>query len=168
MNRVTVVETNLPVGIDNVALCLATADDAGELLVLQRCCWVEEAIMNETLEIPALHESIDIVRQSLSTWNTWIVRQNHRLVGSVRARIEAGTWEIGRLMVAPDLAGRGLGRWLLRFAEEQAPAHVGSFTLFTGALSIRNIEIYERAGFRRSAVLTPPGTVRLDKQRARL
>ena len=40
-------------------------------------------------------------------------------------------------MVAPDLAGQGLGRWLLRFAETQAPDEVESITLFTGARSTR-------------------------------
>ena len=40
----------------------ATASDAAELLVLQRCCWVDEALANETLDIPAFHESLDDVR----------------------------------------------------------------------------------------------------------
>jgi hypothetical protein len=31
-------------------------DDLAELVVLQRCCWVAEAIANNTLEIPALPE----------------------------------------------------------------------------------------------------------------
>ena len=98
----------------------ATRDDAAELLVLQRCCWVDEAIANATLEIGALHESLDDVRAWIESWATWCVRVGGRLVGAVRARREGATWEIGRLMVAPDIAGRGLGRWLLRLAEDAA------------------------------------------------
>ena len=72
-------------------------------------------------------------------------------------------WDIGRLMVAPDLAGRGLGGWLLRLAESQAPADVESITLFTGSNSTRNIAMYERAGFRRAPESEPSGVVRLLK-----
>ncbi len=34
-----------------------TPDDANQVLVLQRCCWTEEALANGTLAIAALHES---------------------------------------------------------------------------------------------------------------
>ncbi|MGW4485841.1 GNAT family N-acetyltransferase [Amycolatopsis sp. NPDC004368] len=125
----------------------ATTDDAAELLVLQRCCWVQEALLNNTLEIPALHETLGEVREGITTWRVWVVRQGPRLVGSVRAREEDGAWEIGRLMVAPDLAGRGLGRRLLAHAESQAPSTAARFELFTGAASKRNITMYERAGY---------------------
>jgi GNAT superfamily N-acetyltransferase len=143
----------------------ASAGDAAELLVLQRCCWVEEAIANDTLEIAALHESLDDVRGWLEEWATWTVRLSGRLVGAVRARREGSTWDIGRLMVAPDLAGQGLGRWLLRFAEAQAPDGVESIVLFTGARSTRNIAMYERAGFQHSPERAPPNAVRLMKSR---
>jgi len=142
----------------------AVPDDASEVLVLQRCCWVDEAIANETLEIAALHESLEDVRAWLNDWTTSCVRIAGRLVGAVRARREGSSWEIGRLMVAPDLAGQGLGRWLLRLAEEQAPADVESITLFTGAQSTRNIAMYERAGFARAPLPAPPGAVRLAKR----
>ena len=90
------------------------------------------------------------------------MRVDGRLVGAVRARQEGSTWEIGRLMVAPDLGGRGLGRWLLQFAEGQAPADVDTVTLFTGAKSSRNVAIYERAGYRRGGP-APAGAVGLSK-----
>jgi GNAT superfamily N-acetyltransferase len=157
--------TNLPddVPIPDARLAPATADDAAELLVLQRCCWVDEALANETLDIPALHESLDDVRGWLEEWSTWCVRLRGRLVGAVRARSEGPSWDIGRLMVAPDLAGRGLGRWLLHFAETQAPDDAESVVLFTGARSVRNLTMYARAGFLRSNGAAPPGAVGLLK-----
>jgi GNAT superfamily N-acetyltransferase len=145
-------------------LAKAGPDDAAELMVLQRCCWVDEAIANDTLDIAALHESLDDVRASLGEWMTWTVRVSGRLVGAVRARREGSTWDIGRLMVAPDLAGQGLGGWLLRFAEAQAPDEVESITLFTGARSTRNIAMYERAGFQHSSEPAPPNALRLVKR----
>jgi GNAT superfamily N-acetyltransferase len=133
--------------------------------VLQRCCWVDEAIANDTLDIGALHESLDDVRRWLDEWTTWVVRLHGRLVGAVRAQREGATWEIGRLMVAPDLSGRGLGRWLLAWAEAAAPDDVELIALFTGAKSVRNIAMYERAGFRRTDGPAPPGAVGLVKRR---
>ena len=150
--------------IEGAVLNRAGQEDAAELLVLQRCCWVDEAIANDTLDIAALHESLDDVRAWLDEWDTWCLRLGSRLVGAVRARREDSTWDIGRLMVAPDLAGRGLGGWLLRLAESRAPDEVESVTLFTGARSTRNIAIYEHAGFSRSGGPAPPNAVRLEKR----
>ena len=151
--------------IEGAELRPAIAGDAAELLVLQRCCWVDEAIANETLEIAALHETLDDVRQWIEEWETWCVRLDGRLVGAVRARREGTMWDIGRLMVAPDLSGHGLGRWLLAFAEATAPDEVEVIGLFTGAKSVRNIRMYERAGFRLTDDGAPPGAVGLVKPR---
>jgi GNAT superfamily N-acetyltransferase len=143
----------------------ATAGDAGELLVLQRCCWVEEALANETLDIPALHESLDDVRSWIESWSTWCVRLDRRLIGAARGHRDGASWEIGRLMVAPDVAGQGLGRWLLAFVEAQAPDDVETLALFTGAGSVRNLAMYERAGYQRGDAPGPPGVVGLVKPR---
>ena len=154
--------------IEGAVIQRASSLDAPELLVLQRCCWVDEAIANDTLDVPALHETLEDVRAWLDDWTTWCVRSAGRLVGAVRARREGSSWEIGRLMVAPDVAGRGLGGWLLRLAETEAPADVEAITLYTGAQSTRNIAMYERAGFRRTLAPAPPGVVRLVKVRPRV
>jgi len=123
------------------------ADDLAELLVLQRASWVQEAIANNTLAVPPLHETFEDVASWASTWQVWVVRQYGRLIGAVRARAEGAVWDIGRLMVAPDHAGRGLGRWLLAYAEQQAPPEITTFSLSTGHHSVRNIAIYQHAGY---------------------
>src|SRR5215472_10524386 len=87
--------------IPGAELRRAVPEDGPELLVLQRCCWVDEALANETLDIGALHEWLDDVRRWIDEWTTWCVRLSGRLIGAVRARQEGTTWEIGRLMVAP-------------------------------------------------------------------
>ncbi|SFW45051.1 GNAT family N-acetyltransferase [Amycolatopsis australiensis] len=135
-------------------------EDCPELLVLQRCCWVQEAILNDTLDIPALHETLEEVRDWTKTWSVWVLRDGHRLVGAVRARLDGDRWELGRLMVAPDLAGRGLGRRLLEHAEAQAPAEARRFALFTGARSTRNITLYQRAGYRLTDAAAAGGHIR--------
>ena len=60
--------------------------DAAELKVLQRCCWVYEAIANATVEIPALHETQTTSGMG-EEWRHVVVRQGRRLVGAVRRRV---------------------------------------------------------------------------------
>ena len=153
----------------------ATPGDAGELLTLTRACWVQEALANDTLDIPALHESLADVTASLGEWDTYVVRSSGRLVGSVRAKAETAPdgsedawWDIGRLCVAPDLQGRGLGRVLLDHIQAVAPAEVTAYWLFTGAGSEANQRMYKKAGFRlRRDLPAPPGAVALSKPRRR-
>ena len=77
-------------------------------------------------------------------------------------------WDIGRVMVAPDLQGRGLGRLLLEAIQDAAPEDVTQHVLFTGAGSARNIRMYQKAGFRLVRQEDPvPGTVSLAKRRPR-
>ena len=143
---------------------LAEPADAGELWTLQRACWLQEAQANDTLAIPPLTETLADVRRSLQEWRTYVVRSQGRLVGSVRSRLADRRWEIGRIMVAPDLQGRGLGRWLLELAESQAPAEATAFALFTGARSRDNLRMYRRAGYR-PVPGTDAGVVRMTKPR---
>ncbi|ONI83179.1 tRNA (guanine-N1)-methyltransferase [Actinosynnema sp. ALI-1.44] len=135
-------------GIADARLASATPEDCPELLVLQRCCWMREAIVNDSLAIPALHESLEDVQEWTKTWSVWVVRKGPRLIAAMRATLDGAAWDIGRIMVVPDLEGRGLGRWLLAYAENQAPAGAHRFKLFTGVKSARNIRMYERAGYR--------------------
>lgn len=134
-----------------------TESDAAELAVLQRCCWVPEAVLNDTLKIPALHETVDDVLRWPESWQTLCLRRGDRLVGAVRGQSTGdGSWEIGRLMVAPDLASQGLGRWLFKAGEGLAPAETTRFVLFTGVKSERNIRVYQQAGYE---ICEPPSDI---------
>ncbi|MEU7525114.1 GNAT family N-acetyltransferase [Saccharothrix sp. NPDC042600] len=141
-----------------------TLDDAAEVTVLQRCCWVEEALANDTLAIPPLHESPEEVREWLATWTTAGLRLDGRLLGMVRTRQEGTDWHIGRLAVVPDLRGRGVGRWLLRAAEAGAGADVRRMVLFTGAKSLHNIELYRSEGYEPVPNTGQAGIVSLVKE----
>jgi tRNA (guanine37-N1)-methyltransferase len=121
--------------------------DAGELLTLQRACWVQESWANPDLELDALTETLDDVRTWIADGTVLVVRSAGRLVGAVRGRLHGNTWDVGRLMVAPDLQGQGLGRLLLARIEELAPAGATGFELFTGAGSLRNQRMYKKAGY---------------------
>ncbi len=168
-------------GDADVELAAATPGDMPELNVLYKACWVEEALVNDTLEIPALRESLDEVRASLDTTQTWLARKAGRLVGAVRTSRHGEDWFIGRLCVVPDLRGLGLGRLLLEHAESTAPDGIATMSLVTGARSVDNLRMYKKAGYRlarapatgsdqpdgREAGEVPPGAVRLTKRRRR-
>ena len=139
-------DLDLP-GVAGLLIARAEAEDAAELLVLQRACWVAEALANDTLAIPALHESLEDVERGIAEQQTWVVREGPRLVGSVRGKVARDAWEVGRLMVAPDLAGRGLGRFLLAWIERDVPDGISRLELFTGARSTRNLRLYGQAGY---------------------
>lgn len=140
----------------DLAISLATQADVGELLTLTHACWLRVGINNNTLTNPAQHETVSSLSQSLGQWQTYVARSPEgRMVGSVRLQDHGDTWFIGRLMVAPDLSGRGFGRRLLEFAEGLAPASARFVALSTASGNTRNLQIYRRAGFR--PVLAPPG-----------
>ena len=136
-------------------------DDAAQVLVLQRCCWVDEALDNATLNLAPLHESLDDVRTWLAEWSVTGLWRDGRLIGMVRIRREERVGHIGRLAVVPDLRRSGIGRWLLRQAETALRSDCDRAELNTGSRSTRNIEFYLREGFCRDA--ESDGTAQLSK-----
>jgi tRNA (guanine37-N1)-methyltransferase len=157
------------VGTDEVRP--ATLADAGEILTLQLACWVAEQRANPGVEIHAQRETLDDVRRWLGRWTVIVRRREGRLIAAARGRVErhgdhAGAWDVGRLMVAPDLQGQGLGRDMLERIEAAAPAGVSTYVLFTGAGSVDNLRMYKKAGYRlRGAAPGEPGAVVLTKKR---
>jgi tRNA (guanine37-N1)-methyltransferase len=160
------------VGADEVRL--ATLADAGEILTLQLACWVAEQRANPGVEIHAQRETVEDVRRWLGRWTVIVRRREGRLIAAARGRVErhgdhAGAWDVGRLMVAPDLQGQGLGRDMLERIEAAAPAGVAAYVLFTGAGSADNLRMYKKAGYRlRGAAPGEPGAVVLTKKRRSL
>lgn len=142
-----------------------TPEDAAEVMVLQRCCWAEEAIANESFEVPALRETLDEVRAWLHSWDAFGLWQDARLIGMVRMLRRSDGGDIGRLAVVPDLRGRGIGVWLLDEAETYVrSAYSRSRSeLMTGSRSVRNIALYESRGYRVVSLDSEAGVVILVK-----
>jgi tRNA (guanine37-N1)-methyltransferase len=158
------------VGLDgfDVEVRPATRADAGELFTLTRACWLQELWANPGVLIPALEESFEDAVRGLEEWTTFVALAGGRIVGSTRGRaVGDGTvWDVGRVMVAPDLQGRGLGRLLLELIERAAPVEVATYELYTGAKSVDNIRMYKKAGYRlQGPAPGPPGAVVMTKLR---
>jgi tRNA (guanine37-N1)-methyltransferase len=156
---------------DDLEVRPATRADAGELFTLTRACWLQEQWANPGVVIPALEESFDDAVRGLDDWTTVVLLGGGRIVGSARGRVdgpEGVVWDVGRVMVAPDLQGRGLGRRLLALIEEVAPPEVTTYSLFTGAGSTDNIRMYKKAGYRlRGPAPGAAGAVVMTKPRRR-
>lgn len=163
--RPDLLPASIQLGAAELRMERPTEADAAELLVLTRSCWVNEAVANEDLHLPHFRETVENIRASFETWETWVGRIDGRIVASVRARLVEDVWNIGRLMVAVDVEGRGFGRGLLAFIESRAPATAQAFELFTGAHSERNQRMYALAGYQIIGPSEIPGAVRLRKAR---
>ncbi|WP_406058737.1 GNAT family N-acetyltransferase [Micromonospora sp. NBC_00860] len=123
--------------------------DAGEILTVQRVAYLSEAQHYTDPFLPPLTETVDEVAAVLAGPSIVLVaRLGHRLVGSVRAHLDGDTAHVGRLSVAPDQQGRGVGAQLLTAIERACAGRVARFTLFTGADSAHNLRLYERHGYR--------------------
>ncbi|MEV0810382.1 GNAT family N-acetyltransferase [Micromonospora sp. NPDC050200] len=123
--------------------------DAGEILTVQRAAYVSEAQHYTDPFLPPLTETLDEVRTVLAGPTIVLAaRAGHRLVGSVRARVADDTAHVGRLSVAPDQQGRGVGSRLLGAVESACAGRAVRLELFTGAESAGNLRFYRRHGYR--------------------
>lgn len=126
-------------------------DDAGEVLTLQRAAFVQEALIYGTPDLPPLTQTLDELRAELERNLGLVALDATRVVGAVRARLDGSLLLIGRLVIAPDRQGEGIGSRLLT-AVEEAGRDAGATTaeLFTGSLSTANLRLYEREGYAES------------------
>ncbi|MFL0565471.1 GNAT family N-acetyltransferase [Microbacterium sp. 179-I 1D1 NHS] len=128
-----------------------SVDDAGEVLTLQRAAFVQEALIYNAVDMPPLTQTLDEVRAELEENLGCVALDGERIVGCVRARLDGELLLVGRIAIAPDQQGSGLGTSLLSAVEERGRA-AGATTaeLFTGSLSEANLRLYEREGYEES------------------
>ena len=131
-----------------ITIDVASAEEAGELLTLQRAAYLSEAQAYGDPYLPPLTETLDGLRAALAGGSVALTgRLSGRLVGVVRVRVDGDTCHIGRLAVAPDLQGRGIGSLLLTETERRYAYGVTRFELFTGDRSAANLRLYARHGY---------------------
>jgi ribosomal protein S18 acetylase RimI-like enzyme len=134
--------------VPSLVVAAAEPADAGEILTLQRAAYVTEAQLYGDPLLPPLTEPFPAVLAAITGATVVKAVLGHRIVGAGRAAVDGSTLHIGRLVVAPDQQGRGIGTRLLLALEAGAPASVRTFSLFTGHRSAANLRLYERLGYR--------------------
>jgi GNAT superfamily N-acetyltransferase len=136
-----------PTSAPEIRFSRATTADAGEIMTVQRAAFVQEAQLYRDPEVPPLVESLDDIRRAITTATVIVGRMGHRLVAAGRVTVRDRVGHIGRLAVAPDLHGRGIGRALLAAVEASCAPEVDGWALFTGAMTQGNLHLYHSAGY---------------------
>jgi len=131
----------------SIVVADATVLDAGELLTLQRAAYLSEGELHGDFRIPPLVETLEEIRSACGDGMVIKAVLSTRVVGAVRARLADDTCHIGRLAVAPDVQGRGIGSRLVRALEDRYANEVDRFELFTGPNSEPNLRLYRRLGY---------------------
>jgi GNAT superfamily N-acetyltransferase len=132
-----------------ITMRLVPDESAGELLTLRRAAFVTEAQLYGDPHIPPLTQTLtelrhDMATEGVITLGAWL---GPRLVGSVRVELEEGKATLGRLAVAPDMQGRGIGTQMLFAVLPYLPDETTEIWVFTGKDSKQNIELYARNGY---------------------
>ncbi len=125
----------------------ATAADAAEILALQKLAYFSEAELYNDYAIPPLTQTIGELVADFDRKTFLKAVDDGRIIGSVNGFMKGDRCLVGRLMVHPDFQGRGIGTMLMKAIEEGFP-DARSWELFTGELSVKNIRLYERLGYR--------------------
>lgn len=129
-----------------ITIIEADPADAGELLTLQRAAYLSEGAASQSFTIPPLTETLAEIRAAIGDVLVLKAVAGARIVGAARARVQGDTCHVGRVAVAPDKQGLGIGTALLRAIEERRP-EVARYELFTGRYSAANLRLYRRLGY---------------------
>jgi ribosomal protein S18 acetylase RimI-like enzyme len=121
--------------------------DVGELFTLQRAAFVTEAQVYGDPHIPSLVQTLKGLEEELSKGQGLKAMWGHRLAGAIRGRIEGATCLVGRICVAPDLQGRGIGSALLEAFEASVALEVARFELHVGSLNLPHLRLFGRFGY---------------------
>jgi len=140
-------KTHLPGDKEKDKVFIEEADfsDLSEILTIQKKAYRTEAdIYGES--IAPMVQTIEMMESSFYDYLFLKAVLGNRIIGSIRLRTAEGTCYIGRLIVEPEFQHQGIGRHLLHTAEALYKGM--RFELFTGHLSKRNIELYEKEGYK--------------------
>jgi ribosomal protein S18 acetylase RimI-like enzyme len=124
----------------------AEQDQAGEVFTVQRAAYVTEAQLYDNPHLAGLAETLDDVRMAIELRQVLVALAGHRIVGSVRGVRDGDLCHVIRLVVAPDMQGKGLGKALITAAEAANPS-AARFALYTGEQSTSVLGLYKRLGY---------------------
>ena len=125
----------------------AEREDLQKILDLQYLAYQSEAKLFNNRDIPPLKQTLEEVFDEYQKGTILkAVDEEGKIIGSVRGCLKNGTVHIGKLMVHPQEQGKGIGTKLLLSIEEEFLDC--RYELFTSTKSKRNIELYEKLGYK--------------------
>ncbi|MFA5906901.1 MAG: GNAT family N-acetyltransferase [Desulfobacula sp.] len=144
----------------DISIIQAEAEDAAEILALQKVAYQTEAKLNDDWTIPPLTQTLPEIEAEFENKTFLKAMDKDKIIGSVRAVIDSGTCHIGRLMVFPEYQGKKIGTRMMEKIEAAFP-NAERFELFTGTRSAHNIRLYKRLGYRECREMDISPKVRL-------
>ena len=131
---------------------------------LQSLILASFAYMHRRIDPPssALRLTLQSLKQKAETEKAYAVIENGRLAGCIFCKAEPpDCLYIGKLAVAPDAQGRGVGRLMLRAAEAYAAeCRLPCLRLETRIELEENHRLFAQWGFVRTAEASHPGFTR--------
>jgi ribosomal protein S18 acetylase RimI-like enzyme len=141
----------------------ASQSDAGAIAALVNACyrgetsrrgWTSEADLldgtrTDRAEIEALVAEADSM--------ILVCLRQEEIIGSIHLKLEGQACYLGMLVVSPELQRGGVGKWIMRAAEELAQQTWGVTTMTMTVISSRHelLAYYERRGYKRTGVTKP-------------
>ena len=118
-----------------------------EILELQYLSYQSQALIYGN-HIQPLKQTLQELEEGFTTQFILKAVSDEVIIGSVRAYVVNLTCKIGKLMVHPSYQNKGIGTKLMNvierlFSESQ------KFEIFTGEKSERNVNLYNKLGYRR-------------------
>jgi predicted N-acetyltransferase YhbS len=132
--------------MDDLRVLPADPANADAILDLQRRAYQSEAKLYNDWSLPPLRQTLEELVAEFESHLFLKAVSAARLVGSVRAKRDIKTIQIGRLIVEPSVQRQGIGGRLIQAVEAAFP-HASTFQLFTGSRSVGNIALYKRHGY---------------------
>jgi hypothetical protein len=86
----------------DISIVRASPDDASEILALQKMAYQIEGKLNDDWTIPHLTETLAEITSEFETKVFLKAVCADEIIGSVRATLDSGTCQIGRLIVHLD------------------------------------------------------------------
>jgi ribosomal protein S18 acetylase RimI-like enzyme len=120
---------------------------------LQLAAYAVEAALIGYPALPPLHETPADLQHSGERFLA--CRQGEEIVGAASFVLDAGVLDIGRMVVSPTQARRGIGKRLLRALETIAGEGM-TVTVSTAEKNIPAVRLYEGAGYRLVERVTLP------------
>ncbi len=122
----------------------ATADDLPTILAITDAAYAHYVPLLKRKPQPMETDYLPMIEAG----EVWLLDLDRQPVGVIVLVDEGDRLLIYSVAVQPQFQKRGLGRRLLAWAEQRATEHgYGLVRLYTNALMVENIALYERVGY---------------------
>ncbi len=101
---------------------------------------------------------LDDYARRVADGQAWVLKVDQAIAGLIVLEDDGDALLLDNVAVSPTAQGKGFGRTLIAFAEEEARrrGHV-ELRLYTHVLMTENIALYERLGFRKTKTVSEKG-----------